>query len=250
MPLLLFDIDGTLIDSGRIGSRAIAGVFQAHYGIQDAIEGFFFDGKTDREIFRELMACHGLLPATEAEVRRQIELITERYLEHLRETAKRMEGGAVHPGVLEILEEIQERTWQRGKAPIVAGLLTGNVEAGARIKLQRFDLAGYFPFGAFGSDAEVRSELVPIALERAQAYCGWKFSPEEIFVVGDSVRDIECARKNGVVSIAVATGSTPREILAAENPDHLFDDLSDTERFFEIVGGHGSHPIVSGGIGA
>ncbi|RME43119.1 MAG: HAD family hydrolase [Deltaproteobacteria bacterium] len=243
MPLLLFDIDGTLIDSGRIGSRAIAAVFEAEYGIGNAIEDFFFDGKTDIEIFRELMTRHGLLPATEVEIRREIEQITERYLEHLRETAKRPEGGSIHPGVLEILEEVQERTWEGGKRPIIVGLLTGNIEAGARIKLQRFDLADYFPFGAFGSDAEARAELVPIAVERAQAYCRQEFPPEEIFVVGDSVRDIECARKNGVVSIAVATGSTPRDLLAAEDPDHLFDDLSDTERFFEIVGGRRSDPI-------
>ncbi len=225
--LVLFDIDGTLVMSGRIGSRAVKRAFHDLFGIEDATRGFFFDGKTDPGIFRELLARHGLAhrdtPAERARFFR-------RYVEVLGDERSRAETGHVHPGILELLAALEA-------LPSVAiGLLTGNIREGARIKLERFALWKRFGFGAFGDDAETRDELVPVALERARNARGVRFEPALTYVIGDSERDIQCARAGGAVAVAVATGGTPLDDLARREPDALFPDLADTGRVLAALG--------------
>ena len=109
------------------------------------------------------------------------------------------------------------------------GLLTGNIEAGARIKLEPTGLRPYFRLGAYGSDHLDRRQLPSLAARRAQALTGRSFLPEKVVVIGDTPHDIECARHFGAVAVAVATGQYAREALEAEQPDLLFDNFSDVE---------------------
>ncbi|MFN7953561.1 MAG: HAD family hydrolase [bacterium] len=225
--LVLFDIDGTLVMSGRIGSRAVRRAFHDLFGIEDATRGFFFDGKTDPGIFRELLARHGLAHRDTAAERARF---FRRYLEVLDDERARADTGHVHPGIHELLAALES-------IPSVAvGLLTGNIRAGARIKLERFALWERFGFGAFGDDAETRDELVPIALERAASARGARFDPVRTYVIGDSERDIQCARAGGAVAVAVATGGTPLAELARRSPDALFPDLAETARVLAALG--------------
>lgn len=225
--LVLFDIDGTLIMSGRIGSRAVRQAFLEQFGVEDATAGFFFDGKTDPGILRELLERHGLAHRHCVAERARF---FERYTEALKCERERVESGHIHPGVTPLLARL------RSHPDAVVGLLTGNIRAGAQIKLERFDLWREFPFGAFGDDAETRDELVPIAMKRAEAAAGIQFEPSCVFVIGDSLRDVGCAHANGAMSIAVATGNTPMEELAGARPYALFRDLSETEKVLEALG--------------
>ncbi len=225
--LVLFDIDGTLVMSGRIGSRAVARAFLDQFGVADATAGFFFDGKTDPLIFRELLERHGLgARNTSAERTR----FFRRYLQVLHDERSNATTGHVHPGVHELLARL------RLLDSVTVALLTGNIREGARIKLERFGLWQEFRFGAFGDDAETRDELVPIALERAVELAGIRFEPREAVVIGDSLRDIQCARAGGAAALAVATGSTPVDELARHRPDALFADLSDADRVLAALG--------------
>ena len=124
------------------------------------------------------------------------------------------------PGVGELLGALESRD------DIALGLLTGNWERGGRIKIGRFDLNRYFPFGSFGDDAMDRNDLPPIALERASVTHGREFAARDTVIVGDSLLDVECAKAHGIRCLAVATGKTDPAELAAEKPEWLVDDLA------------------------
>jgi len=124
------------------------------------------------------------------------------------------------PGVLELLESLADRP------DVTLGLLTGNWEAGARIKLSRFGLNRFFPFGAFGSDATDRDDLPPVALERAAEHTGQAFRPEEALIIGDSVHDVGCARAHGIPVLAVATGRTAAKELQRAGAVQVVTDLT------------------------
>jgi phosphoglycolate phosphatase len=118
---------------------------------------------------------------------------------------------------------------------VTLALLTGNLERGARMKLAPPDFNRYFPFGAFGSDSADRYQLPSIARSRARDRTGRTFSGKSIVIVGDSVHDVLCGRDLGVKSVAVATGPTPRERLAAEQPDALLESFEDVERGLKAI---------------
>jgi len=128
------------------------------------------------------------------------------------------------PGVVEILERLAPRE------DITLALLTGNWEPGARTKLSRFDLNRFFPFGAFGCDGVDRSDLPPVALDRAERLLGRRFLPEEALIIGDSLYDVSCARDNGIPVLAVATGRTPAEALEEAGADWVIPDLEAAAR--------------------
>ncbi len=108
------------------------------------------------------------------------------------------------------------------------GLATGNLESGARIKLQRAELDSYFSFGGYGSDAENRTELIQVAIQRAEQHVGGEVPLDIVYVIGDTPRDIKHAKEAGVKTVAVATGKSDLDELAGYYPDHLFQDLSCT----------------------
>lgn len=212
--LVLFDIDGTLITCrGRAGD-ALARALHATFGTPGPIETYRYSGKTDPQIVYELMAGAGL---SRAEVTPRLTEVFSTYLATLAETLR---GVATPlPGVRALLDSLSLRD------DVVLGLLTGNIEPGARIKLREAGLAGYFAFGAFGSDDEIRNHLVPVARDRARARWGDEFPGERTVVVGDAPADVACARAGGARAVAVASGWTDRAELAALAPDALLDSL-------------------------
>ncbi|MDA8388257.1 MAG: HAD family hydrolase [Nitrospiraceae bacterium] len=247
MKLVLFDIDGTLLDSGGAGVKAMnaafcelfSGAAPSSSGMPFAgqpFKGIKMAGKTDAEIVAEALSKHGI----EADGR--VPVFMDAYIRHLGVYIENSER-RLKPGVREALNAL---SLMRGAA---LGLLTGNIEKGARIKLEPFGLNGYFPVGAFGSDSADRNSLLPIALERfnrslktdqngriARLDQNGKHGPEDCVVVGDTPRDVECAKLHGARAIAVATGRyTAAELLRTE-ADHVMEDLSDTPLFLRYLG--------------
>ena len=212
--LVLFDIDGTLITCrGRAGD-ALARALKATFGTPGPVDTYRYSGKTDPQIVQELMAGAGL--SREAVTPRLPEVFAT-YLATLEETLR----GVATPlaGVRALLDSLSSRD------DIALGLLTGNIEPGARIKLREAGLDGYFAFGAFGSDDEVRNNLVPVARARARNHFGDDFAGARTIVVGDAEADVLCARAGGARAVAVASGWTDRAELAALSPDALLDSL-------------------------
>jgi phosphoglycolate phosphatase-like HAD superfamily hydrolase len=226
--LVLFDIDGTILSAGRAARESVLAaldrVYGSGYGAPDSAGRHDFSGKTDPQIVRELVRegvgderCEEHLPAA-----------LTAYLEEL-ERRLTPEAVVSKPGIPELLARLAE------EPRVTLALLTGNLERGARMKLEPPRFNAYFPFGAFGSDSADRYELPAIAVERAADRTGRRFEGKSVVIVGDSVHDVACGRTLGVRSVAVATGPTKRERLEAERPDALFDSFADVERAIEAI---------------
>ncbi len=224
MKLVLFDIDGTLLESGGAGSRAMNEAFLQMFSIDKAFQGINMAGKTDTEIIMEALDRHGV--ALDGQMPR----FTRLYLEHLRAGVDKNPRKRLKPGVREALNALQVLNG------VTTGLLTGNIEEGARIKLAPFGLNGYFPAGAFGSDHADRNALLPIALERFRLlhpHAG--LSSGDCVVVGDTPRDVECAKLHSARAVAVATGGYSVAELLATRADAVLNDLSDTASFLRSL---------------
>jgi phosphoglycolate phosphatase-like HAD superfamily hydrolase len=131
--------------------------------------------------------------------------------------------GRVLPGIVELLDALHART------DCVLGLLTGNIEKGAELKLSHYGVWDYFEFGAFADDHVDRNQLGPVAHARAAERHGVVFEGRDVFVLGDTPKDIACARAAGFVAVAIATGGSSKEELAVHGPDFLFESLADTQ---------------------
>jgi phosphoglycolate phosphatase len=215
--LLLWDIDGTLISTGAAGQRAIVRATAQRYRGRGDLEGVEIAGRTDSDIAHQILAKHGE-PITEKSMRSFLDL----YLELLAHELPRSTG-RVMPGVLELLQRAEYRP------DTIMGLLTGNLRRGAQLKLEHYQLWHFFAFGAFADDHHDRNELGAFALTRAQEATGARFLPAQVDVIGDTGHDIACGKAFGARTIAIATGSWPRERLAEYAPDFLFDDLSNVD---------------------
>jgi phosphoglycolate phosphatase-like HAD superfamily hydrolase len=225
--LVLFDIDGTLVNTLGAGKAALESAMLSVYGETGPIESFDFHGMTDPAIVRGLLRAAGW-PDTEIEA--GFEATWRAYLEMLdRELLGR--DGRVHPypGVVGLLDAVE------ADARFAPGLVTGNMEGGARRKLQACGLAGRFDFGAYGSDSENREELPPIALDRAEREYGRPFELRSAIVVGDTPEDIRCARANGARVLAVSTGRHTVEELRDHDPDVVLENLSNTSRVMQVL---------------
>ncbi len=221
--LLLWDIDGTILHTGKAGETALGHALKSLHGISKGLQGLEIAGRTDKWIVEELLAREGL-PHGEPEIVRFLDV----YVERLAEELPRRQGG-LHPGILGILEEGHRRE------DIVQGLLTGNIEKGARLKLSRYGVNHFFEFGAFADDSPARNELGPHAKRRARDRHGEEFPPERIYIIGDTPHDVACARAIGARAIAVATGSFSVEQLQACGADAVFTDLGHPEKFFQFL---------------
>jgi phosphoglycolate phosphatase-like HAD superfamily hydrolase len=197
--LLLFDVDQTLISTGGAGIRALNRAFQKLYAVENAMEGILPHGKTDPGIIREILHSHPVPSLTDG-FPTSMTAIMESYLEFLDSEIDSTSSYKILPGIEGILNSLSSRS------DIAIGLATGNVEAGARIKLERGNLNRYFPFGGFGSDSENRTELVRQGAERASAYMECRPTPDDVFVIGDTPRDIVAGREAGFLTVGVATG--------------------------------------------
>jgi phosphoglycolate phosphatase len=215
--IVLFDIDGTLVLTGRAGLRGMTSAFTRLYGVSAALEGIPIAGRTDCAIVSDALRSIGR-QATAAEIAR----LRDAYIDDLRVEIGRpvADPSGVLPGVSPLLDRLSARP------DVALGLLTGNFEAGARIKLGHFDLWQRFPFGAFGDDHVDRRALVPIALTRARA-AGVGAHPDRVVVIGDTPLDIECARAHGARAVAVATGPFDVDTLRAAGADVVVETLED-----------------------
>ncbi|MGH9364161.1 MAG: HAD family hydrolase [Thermoanaerobaculia bacterium] len=222
--LVLFDIDGTLLSAGRAARESVLFALERVYGWAGPADAHDFSGKTDPQILRELVEESVGTKRFEEGLARALET-------YLSELERRLSREAVRakPGVPELLSRIA----QEKRATLA--LLTGNLERGARLKLEPLGFNRYFPFGAFGSDSADRYRLPGIAIARARERSGWSFSGKSIVIVGDSIHDVACGRALGVRSVAVATGPTPAERLFAEKPDASLESFRDVDVALEAI---------------
>lgn len=224
--ILLFDLDGTLVRTGGAGIRALTRTFRDFYQIDNPLKGVTVAGNTDPSIFREVMALHASHINLTQEIERQLH---NAYLNYLKQEIPISEKYQVLPGIFEILKKAS------AFSSLFVGLGTGNFEEGARIKLERGGLNSYFVFGGFGSDALNRDEVLKIGVAKAEERFGIQCIPENVFVIGDTPRDIQSARAIGARVIAVATGGYESKDLKAFHPDCLFENLSDVRQFFAFI---------------
>jgi phosphoglycolate phosphatase-like HAD superfamily hydrolase len=217
MRLLLWDIDLTLIRTGGAGIRGLNRAFGEVFGWPNAMEQVAPQGKTDPAIIREVCVKHGL--SVESEIVSTVRAILGRYVCYLKEEVESTASYQILPGVVDILGLLD------GRLDVALGLATGNIEEGARIKLERGCLNRYFPFGGFGGISEHRVDVVREAVRRAEQWTGRAFSPKDTFVIGDTPNDVAAGREAGLRTVAVATGSFSYEELAAWAPDLLIADF-------------------------
>lgn len=220
--LLLFDIDGTLVDTAGAGIQSLRDVLHEQFGITDDLEGIEIAGQTDSGI------VHQILRKQKLEVNEKTTAaFLDRYVELLQNELP-LRPGRILPGIRELLPRLQTRH--------VLGLLTGNVERGAKLKLTHYGLWDFFEFGAFADDHHERNALGPFAQRRAREKHAIDFAPAEIDVIGDTPHDIACGKAIGARTIAVATGSFSRAQLLEHAPDRIVDDFSETDAVMAELG--------------
>lgn len=222
--LWLFDIDGTLVDTGGAGMRALQEAAVECFGG----EGPPLDlaGSTDLGVLAGLLLHFEQPHAKEAEA-----LFFSTYLRRLEwQLAHGGHPGKVLPGASELLEKLA------AFPDITVGLLTGNVADGAAAKMRHFGLHRHFAFGAYGCDHEDRNRLGPVALQRAAIHAGREFSAEETLVIGDTPKDVACAKAIGASCLAVATGKFSAEQLRACGADKVVVGLDDPSILLEFAG--------------
>lgn len=227
--LILWDVDGTLTMSGPAAQRAFDLAVASVVGRDPGGHGVRMSGKTDPQIALEIMAA---LDMAEAEADRFLPAVLEgliRELEAAEETIR--EHGRVLPGVRELLPRLHR------PPSVVQSLLTGNLAPNAALKLRAFGLERWVDLevGAYGSDDRDRTVLVPIAMAKAGERYGHRFEPEEVWVVGDTPRDLECARAAGARCLLVGTGRYGFEELEGLGADTVLRDLSDVDSVHTLL---------------
>jgi phosphoglycolate phosphatase len=224
--LILFDIDGTLLLSGRAGLRAMTRAFADTFGITNAFEGQSFGGRTDSYLVSTALRANGMPDTPE-----QHERFRQIYIPLLAEEIEHPGTGhkGLMPGARELLEALGDHDH------LHLALLTGNYREAAEVKLQHFEIWDFFEWGAFSDDAADRNALVPIARRRAETYDIPGEAIARVIVIGDTPHDIECARVAGAKSIAVATGGFTVEQLREAGADEVLTDLSDTKAVVSLL---------------
>jgi phosphoglycolate phosphatase len=221
--LTLFDIDGTLVRGARCHYQAFVQAVKRFYGFEEDISGINYAGKTDPQILREVLDMASIKEDNQnRNFQDCLNFMTRYYQKNVHR-----ENIQVLMGVKEILPELQ-------KQGVLLGLATGNLEPIAHAKLGRVGLDDYFPFGGFGSDYQDRTLLIKKALERAQKY--FNYNGKEIFVVGDTPRDVVAGREAGAKTIGVATGRYSVAELEDCGANFVFKDLTDKKSFMEDIG--------------
>jgi phosphoglycolate phosphatase-like HAD superfamily hydrolase len=223
--ILFFDIDGTLVLTDGAGRRAMTRAFEELFGGSRVIADVPMAGRTDSVILADAMRAARVATTTALAAGFRL-----RYAELLTEELERpSEHKRVLPGIADLLPLLACRP------DVFLGLVTGNYSDAAKLKLAHFDLWRFFSCGAFGEEAHDRNELVPIAVERARAFGGPVVPAADVYVIGDTPHDVRCAAVAGARSVAVATGGCDPATLRAAGADAVFDDLSDTRAFLDLL---------------
>jgi phosphoglycolate phosphatase-like HAD superfamily hydrolase len=223
--LVLFDIDGTLVTDGGASREAFDAALRTTYGYDGDLRRYDFSGRTDPQITYMVLRDAGL---SDEVIESKLEELWDVYLSGLERNLSTGRARALE-GVMEVVARLHEH------ADVHLALLTGNLERGARLKLDAPGLNAYFPFGAFGSDSSVRTELPPFAVQRAEQHLGQRFSGRDVVIIGDSIYDVRCGVPHDATTIAVASGRTAGDVLRAENPTHYFDSLRDTDAVVQAI---------------
>jgi phosphoglycolate phosphatase len=231
--LVLWDIDGTLVDSAGLGREAFADAFTVLFGTHPS--GLVsLNGRTDREIALDLLSRNGVEDA-----HRHVDTFSSALADALADRAELIrERGRTYPGARAALERLDR------EPGVVQTVLTGNIEPNAAVKLDAFSLTGYLDLGvgAYGFDHAVRSELVAIARQRAGDKYGVAFEPSESVVIGDTPLDVAAGRAAGARVVAVASGPFGEPELRSAGADEVLADLTDLGAVLGAVAGASRNP--------
>jgi phosphoglycolate phosphatase-like HAD superfamily hydrolase len=223
--LIIFDIDGTLLLSGRVAGELFQRAFEEVFALRPAMNGLSFAGRCDRGVLSLLLqrahASERLVP--------EFSRFVARYSELMREIYPNAQGPRLMPGAKELLLALRENP----EVLLMVG--SGNLPQTAQVKLRRFGLDTFFTHGVYGDLHEERTPLFTAALKLAREELGWSGEREFAWIVGDTVSDIEAAQKVGVKCLAVATGPTPEKPLRSARPDAFFADLSSLEDVLDVL---------------
>jgi phosphoglycolate phosphatase-like HAD superfamily hydrolase len=227
--VLLFDVDGTLIRAGGAGRKALNRAAYVLYGRKNACSELSLAGRTDLYNFGEAYrTATGRRPTRAA-----IERLHREYLKHLPGYVRAaIRGGSYHvpPGLKTLLKRLSR------DERVLLGLGTGNMERGARIKLEPSGFNSYFLFGGYGSDSFHRPALLKKAVSRAKRHARGPIKSEDVFVIGDTPLDVAAGRAAGFKTVAVGTGFSTWKELRASRPDHLARDYRDPKRWLNWFG--------------
>jgi phosphoglycolate phosphatase len=221
----LFDIDGTLLNSGGAGQQAMESALAEVFSLHGPYEDIPAAGRTDKAITTDLFAWHGL-EVDEAGWDRFLEA----YLRHL-PAALAARDGCILPGIESLLPELGRRQH------VALGLLTGNLEVGARVKLRHYALDRHFHFGGYGDHHHDRDEVARAAYDAACVYLSVPPDTDRVWVIGDTPADVKCARAIGAKCLAVATGIYSSAELEPSRPDALLESLGDVDQVLALLAG-------------
>lgn len=220
--LLIWDIDGTLIDSKGSGRRAMDKAFSSLYNIQEGFKKVNMAGRLDSQIVKNAFMINEIEEDN-------IPRFFDKYEEMLKEELKYNTTSQVLPGINEILETtLKEKN-------LFHVLGTGNCERGARLKLSHLGLNKYFEIGGFGDEDAERWEIIKKAVDEAKSFYEVDFRKKDIYVIGDTPLDIECGKILGFKSVAVSTGWFSYEDLEKYEPDYIFQSFEAFEEFLSIL---------------
>lgn len=226
--VLLFDIDGTLMEAPNEGKICLRRALEDVYGTSGPIESYDMAGKTDWQIITDLLTAAGLSPN---QISDQLPAAFAAYARHVEIAAPHITMYSL-PGIPALLARLAEDT------TFILGLVTGNVREAVPHKLRAAHIVPeMFTFGAFGSEHKDRNQLPALALYRLEQHIGMPIPTQTALVIGDTPHDIACARHTGIQVLCVATGTYSRDQLAPLNPDYLLDNLADTDVVMDIFRG-------------
>ena len=218
--LILWDLDGTLMHCGADGTRALNEAFRKLYGVEDAFSKAGIGHAMDAVILDRIMESNGL-------DKDGLDRVKEEYITALDSILSCNPNKRILPGVRELLEHID------GSENSFNALLTSNLRSGAETKLKSVGLDTFFKVGGFGDDFGEKWDAALKGIREAEDYYEAKFDKENIYIIGDSIYDIECARRIEAVSIGVATGWAEYGMLQSKEPDYLYEDLSDWKQLIQ-----------------
>jgi phosphoglycolate phosphatase len=213
---VLFDIDGTLIDTGGAGARSWRWAFERLHGVPADIEESSSAGMTDPDVAMRAFRASLGRPPSDHELAR----LFAWYVYRLQHEVEVSDGYHVLAGVVETLGRLMD-------LGVVLGIVSGGLEGSARIKLERGHLNRYFPVGGFGTDSRDRHEITRIAIARVSTMNGRDIEPNDVIVVGDTPLDVDAANAVGAISLGVASGNSPVDELRRAGADHVLASLEE-----------------------
>lgn len=224
--VVLFDIDGTLLDVKGAGRQAFSQALETLYGWRDSLDYIKFSGATDLDVLRKIFHHNGKILTREDQLR---------FFDHLPKelvaTLADTQPG-LYPGVRKLVEELSQ------DSRVLLGLVTGNIQTCAALKLEWAGLDNFFSVGAYGDECADRSQIAALAMQRARKKIAARQSLTARYLIGDTPSDVAAAEAIGARSVAVATGKHTRADLVATGAEIVFDDLSDVPQVMYRLGLH------------